>query len=339
MFRTGNLLQRNTVSIPAKGNWAFNPFSSASDPNSRAPIATARALKKSYRDKAVVDRISFEIRRGDFCGILGPNGAGKTTTLRMLVGITHPTAGDLVVLGHPVPKQARQMRARIGIVPQTDNLDPDLSVIENLLIYGRYFGLSRSDLRTRVPELLEFAALTDRAKCRINELSGGMMRRLTIARALINKPELLILDEPTTGLDPQARHTIWQQLRQLQRGGLTLILTTHYMEEAERLCDRIIVMDHGRVLADQDPERLISGAIEAHVLEVHGARVPVWLSQFRIPPEVRIEQLGETVFIYGENLREIVESLDGGEGLRYSYRPANLEDVFLKLTGRELRDV
>lgn len=299
----------------------------------------ARALKKSYRGETVVDRISFEIRRGDFCGILGPNGAGKTTTLRMLVGNARPSSGELEVLGFPVPGQARQMRSRVGIVPQTDNLDPDLSVIENLFVYGRYFGLSKAALENRIPELLDFASLSDRAGCRIKELSGGMMRRLTIARALINEPELLILDEPTTGLDPQARHTIWLQLRQLQRDGLTLILTTHYMEEAERLCDRIIVMDHGRVLADQAPERLISDSIEAHVLEVHGVRVSGWLRECRIPAGVRTERLGETVFIYGENLREIVESLDSEEGLRYSYRPANLEDVFLKLTGRDLRDV
>lgn len=340
MSRIGNSLQPNTVSIPAEGSRAFEPFpSDISDPNLRTPVATARALRKSYRGRTVVDRISFEIRRGDFCGILGPNGAGKTTTLRMLVGNARPTSGELTVLGFPIPDRARQMRFRIGIVPQTDNLDPDLSVIENLFIYGRYFGLPKAVLQGRVSELLEIASLTDRADCRINELSGGMMRRLTIARALINDPELLILDEPTTGLDPQARHTIWQQLRQLQHDGLTLILTTHYMEEAERLCDRIIVMDHGRVLADQAPERLISGSIEAHVLEVHGVRVPDWLQRFQVPAGVRIERLGETVFIYGENLREIVESLDREECLRYSYRPANLEDVFLKLTGRELRDV
>jgi lipooligosaccharide transport system ATP-binding protein len=333
-------LQRNTVPIPARGNGSFKPESSNSaDPIAKAPVAVARALKKSYRGKPVVDRISFEILCGEFCGILGPNGAGKTTTLRMLVGNTRPTSGELTVLGFPVPEKARQMRSRVGIVPQTDNLDPDLSVIENLFVYGRYFGLAKAVLQRRVPELLEFASLTDRAGCRINELSGGMMRRLTIARALINNPELLILDEPTTGLDPQARHTIWQQLRQLQRSGLTLILTTHYMEEAERLCDRIILMDHGRVLADQAPEHLISGSIEAHVLEVHGARVPEWLGGCPIPAGVRTERLGETVFIYGENLREIVDALDREEDLRYSYRPANLEDVFLKLTGRDLRDV
>ncbi|MGH8547657.1 MAG: ATP-binding cassette domain-containing protein [Methylococcales bacterium] len=328
------------MSIPAKGNGTCKPFSSDSpDPNTRAPVAVVRGLKKSYRGKTVVDRISFEIRRGDFCGILGPNGAGKTTTLRMLIGNAKPSSGKLEVLGFPVPRKARQMRSRVGIVPQTDNLDPDLSVIENLFVYGRYFGLAKALLESRIPELLNFASLSDRAGCRIKELSGGMMRRLTIARALINRPELLILDEPTTGLDPQARHTIWQQLRQLQREGLTLILTTRYMEEAERLCDRIILMDHGRVLADQAPERLISDSIETHVLEVHGVRVPDWLKSFKMPAGVRAERFGETVFIYGENLREIVDSLDREECLRYSYRPANLEDVFLKLTGRDLRDV
>lgn len=340
MFRTGNSLPLNTVPIPVEGNGAREPYSSdVSDPKSKAPIAIARALSKRYRWKTVVDRVSFEIGRGEFCGILGPNGAGKTTTLRMLVGNTRPSAGELEVLGFPIPQKARQMRAHVGIVPQSDNLDPELSVAENLFQYGRYFGLSKKPLRSRVSELLEFSALTDRAGSRINELSGGMMRRLTIARSLINQPELLILDEPTTGLDPQARHIIWQQLRQLQRRGLTLILTTHYMEEAERLCDRIILMDHGRVLADQPPECLISESIEAHVLEVYGPRAPLWVQRFAGAREIRVEVLGETVFVYGKHLRAVVETLDGEEGLRYSYRRANLEDVFLKLTGRDLRDV
>lgn len=306
---------------------------------SAEPVAEARTLRKVYGETTVVDRISFNIHRGDFCGILGPNGAGKTTTLRMIVGNTKATSGDLSVLGLQIPLHAQKMRARVGIVPQTDNIDPDLSVHENLLVYGRYFGLKKSFLKTRIPHLLDFASLTDRADCRINELSGGMIRRLTIARALISDPELLILDEPTTGLDPQARHTIWQQLRQLQRQGLTLILTTHYMEEAERLCDRIIVMDHGRILADRPPEKLISEEIEAHVLEVEGAKVIEWLEGSDFSTNIRIEKIGETVFIYGQNLSEIVNSLDKQGYFRYSYRPANLEDVFLKMTGRDLRDV
>ncbi|MEE2766149.1 MAG: ATP-binding cassette domain-containing protein [Pseudomonadota bacterium] len=308
-------------------------------PQTDRPVAIVRALQKSYAGKTVVDRVSFDIRRGEFCGLLGPNGAGKTTILRMLVGNSVPDSGSLEVLGYPVPREARRMRARVGIVPQSDNLDPDLSVVENLFVYGRYFGISGDVLEMRVPELLTFASLTDWAGSRINQLSGGMMRRLSIARALINKPELLILDEPTTGLDPQARHTIWQQLRQMQREGMTLILTTHYMEEAERLCDRIIVMDHGALLADRSPEQLISEEIEAHVLEVHGSGVSEWWGTVELPTGVRCEKVGETVFFYGENLHGIVDRLDGKSGLRYSYRPANLEDVFLKLTGRDLRDV
>lgn len=308
-------------------------------PQTDRPVAIVRALQKSYAGKPVVDRVSFDIRKGEFCGLLGPNGAGKTTILRMLVGNSMPDSGSLEVLGYPVPREARRMRARVGIVPQSDNLDPDLSVIENLFVYGRYFGIAGNVLEMRVHELLTFASLTDWAGSRINQLSGGMMRRLSIARALINNPELLILDEPTTGLDPQARHTIWQQLRRMQREGMTLILTTHYMEEAERLCDRIILIDNGALLADRSPEQLISEEIEAHVLEVHGSGVSEWCGTVELPTGVRCEKVGETVFFYGENLHWIVDRLDGESRLRYSYRPANLEDVFLKLTGRDLRDV
>jgi lipooligosaccharide transport system ATP-binding protein len=257
----------------------------------------------------------------------------------MLVGNSMPDSGSIEVLGYSVPREARRMRARVGIVPQSNNLDPDLSVIENLLVYGRYFGIAGNVLEMRVHDLLTFAALTDWAGSRINQLSGGMMRRLSIARALINKPELLILDEPTTGLDPQARHTIWQQLRRMQREGMTLILTTHYMEEAERLCDRIILMDNGVLLADRSPEQLIFEEIETHVLEVHGSGVNEWCGTVELPTGVRCEKVGETVFFYGENLHWIVDRLDDESRLRYSYRPANLEDVFLKLTGRDLRDV
>jgi lipooligosaccharide transport system ATP-binding protein len=301
-------------------------------------IVNASALRKNYGKQRVVDDISFQIRRGEFCGILGPNGAGKTTTLRMLVGNTPSSGGELTVLGWEIPKEAREMRARIGIVPQADNLDPDFTVIENLRVYGTYFGLSRRDIAARIPELLRLAALEEKAHSRISQLSGGMKRRLSIARALINRPELLILDEPTTGLDPQIRQNIWQLLRQLQQDGLTIILTTHYMDEAERLCGRIILMDHGRILADQTPESLIRDHIEPHVLEVHGESVNAWRAAHPLVDPVRCEQLGDTWYYYGANLENMVRSIDGWSGLRYSYRPANLEDVFLKLTGRELRD-
>ncbi|WP_045224164.1 ATP-binding cassette domain-containing protein [Methyloterricola oryzae] len=301
-------------------------------------IVHAERLCKSFGKQRVVDDISFRIEPGEFCGILGPNGAGKTTTLRMLVGSTPCSSGTLTVLGHSIPAQARAMRARIGVVPQADNLDPDFSVVENLRVYGRYFGLGRRDVEGRIPELLAFAALEEKADCRISQLSGGMRRRLSIARALINRPELLILDEPSTGLDPQIRQNIWQLLRQLQKDGLTIILTTHYMDEAERLCGRIILMDHGRILADKPPETLVRERIEPHVLEVFGPDLTAWQRANPLNGPIRCEQVGETGFYYGADLQALVQSLDGWPSLRYSYRPANLEDVFLKMTGRELRD-
>jgi lipooligosaccharide transport system ATP-binding protein len=301
-------------------------------------IVQAENLTKHYGKQCVVDRISFQIVKGEFCGILGPNGAGKTTTLKMLVGNTPYSGGKLSVLGLPIPQQARFMRGRIGVVPQMDNLDPDFTVVENLRVYGRYFGLKRTELERRIAELLVFVLLEEKADAYINQLSGGMKRRLSIARALINRPELLILDEPTTGLDPQIRQNIWQLLRQLQKEGLTLILTTHYMDEAERLCGRIILMDHGRILADRTPEELVRERIEPHVLEVFGTGVAAWKQANPLDGPFRCEQVGETCFYYGANLSELVNTLDGWPGLRYSYRPANLEDVFLKLTGRELRD-
>jgi len=230
------------------------------------------------------------------------------------------------------------MRQRIGIVAQTDNLDPDFTVVENLRVYGKYFGLKRAEIEQRIPELLSFAALEEKADATIHQLSGGMKRRLSIARALINRPELLILDEPTTGLDPQIRQNIWQLLRQLQKNGLTLILTTHYMDEAERLCSRIILMDHGRILADRSPEELVRERIEPHVLEVFGPGLGSWQKSNPLTGPIRCEQAGETCFYYGADLSALVKTLDGWPGLRYAYRPANLEDVFLKMTGRELRD-
>ena len=302
------------------------------------PIVQAENLTKRYGKLCVVDRVSFTIRQGEFCGILGPNGAGKTTTLRMLIGTVPMDEGRLSVLGYPIPREARRMRQRIGIVPQTDNLDPDFTVAENLRVYGGYFGLGTREIQLRLPGLLKIAALEDKAGCRINQLSGGMKRRLSIARALVNRPDLLILDEPTTGLDPQIRQNLWRLLRQLQNDGLTIILTTHYMEEAERLCNRIILMDHGKVLADRSPQSLIRESIEPHVLEVHGSEVGRWIRATAAAHHVRYEQVGESVFFYGHRLDALVDSLDDWNGLHYAYRPANLEDVFLKLTGRELRD-
>ena len=307
--------------------------------SSLTPVTVqAENLTKHYGKQCVVNNISFQIIKGEFCGILGPNGAGKTTTLKMLVGNTPASAGMLSVLGFPIPQQARAMRSRIGVVPQSDNLDLDFTVVENLHVYGRYFGLKRVEVERRIAELLAFVALEEKADSCIKQLSGGMKRRLSIARALINRPELLILDEPTTGLDPQIRQNIWQLLRQLQKDGLTIILTTHYMDEAERLCGRIILMDRGRILADSTPEELVRERIEPHVLEVFGTGVSAWKNANPLTGPIRCEQVGETCFYYGADLSELVQTLDGWPGLRYGYRPANLEDVFLKLTGRELRD-
>lgn len=298
----------------------------------------ARGLTKAYGKLRVVDGISFTIDPGEFCGILGPNGAGKTTTLKMLIGHVPATSGELRVLGYPIPQQARAMRARIGIVPQQDNLDPDFTVLENLRVYARYFGLSNTEIDERIPHLLDFTALSDKVNARISQLSGGMKRRLSIARALLNHPELLILDEPTTGLDPQIRQAIWQLLRQLRKEGLTIVLTTHYMDEAERLCSRIILMDHGHILADQSPQDLVQKRIEARVLEVYGEGCESWHQAASLSPEIRCEQVGESFFYYGENLEALVHSLDEWVDVHYNYRSTNLEDVFLKLTGRDLRD-
>ena len=222
-----------------------------------AAIAEARGLLKTYDGRIVVDHIDLAVRPGEFFGLLGPNGAGKTTTLRMLLGLTPPDQGELTVLGYPVPAMAREARQNLGVVPQFDNLDPDFTVWENLYTYAEYFGLGGAERLRRVDELLSFANLKERQTARISQLSGGMRRRLMLARALINNPELVILDEPSTGMDPQARHHIWQRLKDLQKRGTTLILTTHYMEEAERLCDRLAIIDRGRIVACDAPQALI----------------------------------------------------------------------------------
>jgi lipooligosaccharide transport system ATP-binding protein len=294
-------------------------------------------LRKYYGGQAVVDGISFGIKRGECFGVLGPNGAGKTTTLRMILGVTPHSGGNLRVFGEPVVDNLGAFRHRIGVVPQQDNLDPDFTVEENLRVYGSYFGLSPALMDERVPRLLAFVELTDKAKARVPALSGGMKRRLTIARALINDPEFIILDEPTTGLDPQIRHLIWQRLRELLKQGKTLLLTTHYLEEAERLCDRLIVMDHGRVLDHGSPRELIARHIEAEVLEVQAelADVRRWLDADSYQ---RLETAGDLTFVYTTTAARCIEPLEAQSDLRFLRRRATLEDVFLKLTGRDLRE-
>ena len=301
-------------------------------------VVEASALTKVYDGRPVVDSIDLRVERGECFGILGPNGAGKTTTLRMLIGTTPPTGGRLEVLGFPIPDRARLMRRRIGVVPQGDNLDPDFTVTENLAVYGSYFEISRKRAAARIPELLSFAALESKADAAIHTLSGGMRRRLILARALINQPDLLILDEPTTGLDPQARQLIWQRLRSLLGQGKTLILTTHYMEEAERLCDRLMIMDDGRILVSGSPASLVRAHVEPQVLEVYGPGVERWLAERGRMLASRTEQVGETVFCYAEDEGPLLDDLRSHPELHFLHRPANLEDVFVKLTGRELRD-
>jgi lipooligosaccharide transport system ATP-binding protein len=297
----------------------------------------ARGLTKRFGDVEVVSGVDLEVAPGECFGLLGPNGAGKTTTLKLCLGLTDPDAGEIRLLGEPVPARAREARAKVGVVPQFDNLDPDFSVAENLLVYGRYFGLDDDDVAPRIPELLEFAGLGGRAEAKIATLSGGMKRRLTLARSLVNDPRLLIMDEPTTGLDPQARHLIWERLRRLAQEGRTLILTTHFMEEAERLCTRVAIMDHGRIIVEGAPRALIAKHIEPHVLEVHGPGFEEWMERAKsFAP--RVERAGETVFCYAQNVDAAIASLAGQEELVYLHRPANLEDLFLKLTGRDLRD-
>ena len=302
------------------------------------PLLTATGLRKFYGQQEVVAGIDLAIEPGECFGLLGPNGAGKTTTLRLLMGLTDPDGGEISLFGLPVPKRAREARLRIGVVPQMDNLDPDFTVRENLLVYGRYFGLNKADIAARIPALLDFAGLGHRADARIATLSGGMKRRLTLARALVNDPDLIFLDEPTTGLDPQARHMMWQGLRRLLNQGKTILLTTHFMEEAERLCDRLSIMDRGKIIASGSPHALIRDHIEPQVVEVYGEGVEDWVTAHGKTCCERMERAGETVFCYTRGGEALVQRLCGQSDVRYLSRPANLEDVFLKLTGRDLRD-
>jgi lipooligosaccharide transport system ATP-binding protein len=295
-------------------------------------------LRKSYDGAEVVAGLDLDIEPGVCFGLLGPNGAGKTTTLRLCLGLTEPDSGEIAMLGFAVPEQAREARARIGVVPQLDNLDPDFTVRENLVVYGSYFGIRKRELEARIPSLLEFAGLAAREHSKIQTLSGGMKRRLTLARALVNNPQLIFLDEPSTGLDPQARHLIWERLRKLTSEGRTIVLTTHFMDEAERLCDRVAVIDHGRKIAEGAPRELIAQHIEPQVVEVFGDGAHPWAERVGRDLSERCERTGETVFCYTHDADALVHALDREPALRYLHRPANLEDVFLKLTGRELRD-
>lgn len=294
-------------------------------------------VSKRYGALQVVSGLSLQVRRGECFGIIGPNGAGKTTTIQLCLGLATPDSGHVMLMGEPVPQRARQARLRVGVVTQFDSLDPDFTVEENLLVFGRYFGLRDAELRSRLPQLLAFAALESKAKARISELSGGMRRRLSLARALVNDPDLIFLDEPTTGLDPQARHLIWERLKELTAQGKSLLLTTHFMDEAERLCHRILVLDHGRRIAEDTPRALIATQVEPEVIEVDGEGLDTAQALLR-PLVQRLERSGDGLFAYTRNSAVALQALNMLPGLRVIHRRANLEDVFLKLTGRQLRD-
>ena len=302
-----------------------------------ADALSVSGLHKSYDSNEVVAGIDFSVPPGTCFGLLGPNGAGKTTTLRCCLGLTAPDAGAIRLGGFAVPAEAEKARRRVGVVPQFDNLDPDFTVSENLMVFGRYFGLKRADILARIPDLLEFAGLKGKEGARIQTLSGGMKRRLTLARALVNNPDIVFLDEPTTGLDPQARHLIWDRLKQLTARGKTLILTTHFMDEAERLCDRLAILDHGHLVTEGAPRELIAAHIEPQVVEVFGDEVAAW-ARTRDTLGERLELAGDTAFFYCHDTAPLLAALADEPALRYLHRAASLEDVFIKLTGRELRD-
>ncbi|CAM5780759.1 ATP-binding cassette domain-containing protein [Ottowia pentelensis] len=308
------------------------------------PLLDIRELVKSYGGTRVVDGVSLAIAPGECLGVIGPNGAGKTTTIRLALGLTAPEAGQIHYFARAdgsslaMPRDALAIKQRLGVVSQFDSLDPDFDCAENLFVFGRYFGLRRQQLAERVPQLLAFAALSHKARARPSELSGGMRRRLSLARALINNPDLLLLDEPTTGLDPQARHLMWERLQMLLAQGKSILLTTHFMDEAERLCHRLLVIDHGRKIAEGTPRALIAEHLEPEVVEVYGnGAVQLAASPLAAHAE-RVETSGETVFFYTRQARALLQALEGHPGLRTLHRPANLEDLFLKLTGRQIRD-
>jgi lipooligosaccharide transport system ATP-binding protein len=307
------------------------------------PVLTATDLTKRFGDFTAVNAISFEIDGGECFGFLGPNGAGKTTTMRMITNHLPVTEGSLTVLGMDVMNQARAVKARIGVVPQDNNLDTDLKVLENLIVYSRYHGISARDAKKRAMDLLDFFQLSEHAESPIMRLSGGMQRRLLIARGLINEPEMLLLDEPTTGLDPQARHVIWQKLRALQAQGVTLLLTTHYMDEAEQLCSRLVIIDHGRILVDGSPAELIKTHAGRDVLEIRmidGESRDGCLAALGSPglADSQVECSGDTLYIYSEESASLLGNLNIGTERSVLHRRATLEDVFLRITGRELRE-
>ena len=312
---------------------------------STSPLFQVNHLTKRYGDNTVVNDLSFEIAAGECLGVIGPNGAGKTTTIRMCLGLTVPDTGHITfypAADQPgalqMPRDALAIKAQLGVVSQMDTLDPDFSCAENLLVYGRYFGMKDQQIRERIPALLDFASLSHKANAKPGELSGGMKRRLSLARALVNKPRLLLLDEPTTGLDPQARHLMWERLQLLLQEGKSILLTTHFMDEAERLCTRLLVLDHGKKIAEGTPRDLIAQHLEPDVVEVYGNGAVALVDSPLTALAARVEVSGETVFFYTQDAQQLLQALSAHPQLRTLHRPANLEDLFLKLTGRQIRE-
>jgi lipooligosaccharide transport system ATP-binding protein len=304
-------------------------------------MIVAKNLTKKYEDFVAVDGINFTVKRGEAFGLLGPNGAGKSTTMRMIASTSQRTSGDLEILGKDPNKKGPEIRAHLGVVPQQDNLDFELKVWENLYIYGRYFGLARKFVKAKIEELLAFAQLEDKRNVKTDALSGGMKRRLTIARALVNEPEILMLDEPTTGLDPQARHVLWDRLFRLKEQGVTLVITTHYMDEAEQLCDRLIVMDKGKIMAEGSPAQLIKDYSSREVLEVRfGSSRNAEVAEQLASVGDRIEVLPDRILVYSEDGEKSLAKITalGLEPITSLVRRSSLEDVFLRLTGRTLVD-
>jgi lipooligosaccharide transport system ATP-binding protein len=303
------------------------------------PLIEARGLTKRFGDFTAVDEIDFAVERGETFGFLGPNGAGKTSTMRMISAVSPVTAGTLRVLGHDPGEDGAEIKARMGVVPQLDTLDFELTVYENILVYGRYFGIPKDVIKSRAEELLDFVQLNERRESKVEPLSGGMKRRLTIARALVNDPELLLLDEPTTGLDPQARHVLWDRLYRLKQQGVTQVLTTHYMDEAEQLCDRLVVMDQAKIVAEGSPRELIAQYVQREVVELR------FLDG--TPPNGNLEGIGDRQEVLADR---VLIGTDDGDALAHSVhelgipiesvlvRRSTLEDVFLTLTGRTLVD-
>jgi len=303
------------------------------------PVITADRLVKKYGDHVAVDGLSFEVAPGESFGLLGPNGAGKSTTMRMIGAVSSRTGGSLDILGLDPDTHGPEIRSQLGVVPQADNLDLELKARDNLIVYGRYFGLPRKQVAARADELLEFAQLSDRAGAKVDDLSGGMKRRLTIARALISDPRILLLDEPTTGLDPQARHILWDRLFRLKEQGTTLVLTTHYMDEAEQLCDRIVVVDEGRIMAEGSPASLIRDHSSREVLEVRfGSDRNESASREIAGFGDRVEVLPDRVLVYASDGEAVLSRIleQGLKPITTLVRRSSLEDVFLRLTGRSL---